>query len=76
LEKDIRINSVKLRNRALDNDIVIVKLLEGEELKSSESAIKQKKEENKLKDKKMFEKFATKGVKLTDYIEEESNYFF
>ncbi|KAL6609054.1 RNB-domain-containing protein [Neocallimastix sp. 'constans'] len=72
LEKDIRINSVKLRNRALDNDIVIVKLLEGEELKSSESAIKQKKEENKLKDKKMFEKFATKGVKLTDYIEEES----
>lgn len=73
MDRDIRINSVKLRNRALDNDIVIVKLLEGEELENSEAAIQQKKEDNKLKDKEMFEKFATKGVKLNDYIEEKSN---
>ncbi|ORY24922.1 RNB-domain-containing protein [Neocallimastix californiae] len=73
MDKDIRINSVKLRNRALDNDIVIVKLLEGKELENSEEAIQQKKEENRLKDKEMFEKFATKGVKLNDYIEEKKN---
>lgn len=74
MDKDIRITSVKLRNRALDNDIVIVKLLDGEELESSEEALQQKKEENKMKDEEMFEKFATKGVKLNDYIEEKSMY--
>jgi len=73
MDKDIRITSVKLRNRALDNDIVIVKLLDGEELQSSEDALQQKKEENKMKDEEMFEKFATKGVKLNDYIEEKNN---
>lgn len=73
MDQDIRINSVKFRNRALDNDIVIVKLLEGEEKELAEASIKEKKDENKMKDEDMYKKFATKGVKLNDYIEEKHN---
>ncbi|ORX43377.1 RNB-domain-containing protein [Piromyces finnis] len=73
MDNDVRITSVKLRNRALDNDIVVIKLLEGEELKLSENDIYVKKETNMEKDEEMFQKFFTKGVKLNDYIKEKNN---
>ena len=72
-QNDIRVCSVKYRNRALDNEIVIVKLLEGEEKTEAEAIIQKRKKENELKDKENYKKFFTKGLKLSDYIPEKCN---
>jgi len=70
---DIRIYSVKYRNRALDNEIVIVKLLDLEERMKAEVAIQERKEKNELKDKENYEISFTRGLKKSDYIPERSN---
>ncbi|OUM59230.1 hypothetical protein PIROE2DRAFT_15295 [Piromyces sp. E2] len=73
MESDIRITSVKFRNRALDRETVIIKILEGKEKESAESSIQRKKDENKLKDEESYLLLGTKGVKLNNYIKKRGN---
>ena len=70
---DIKICSVRHRNRALENEIVIVKLLEGEEEEKAKAEIQKEKEKNELKDIENYKKYGTNGIKLNDYVPERGN---